>query len=447
MVYVLNKDNKPLMPTNRYAKVRILLKNKMAKVINNKPFTIKLLYDVENHTQPISLGIDSGYLNIGFSAISKDKELISGEVKLLQGISERLKEKRMYRTQRRSRLRYRKPRFNNRKIDNGWLAPSIQYKLDSHIRHIEYLRSILPITTINVEVANFDIQKIKNPSIEGKDYQEGEQKDFWNLREYILHRDGHKCQNPNCKNKDKEPIVQTHHIGYYKKDRSNRPSNLITLCNKCHIPKNHKENGFLYNWSPKLKSFKDATFMTSVRWRLIAYLKDLDIETNVTYGYITKSNRIALKLSKTHYNDAFVIAGGITQSRTKPNIFNQIRRNNRSLEKFYDKKIIDIRDNKVKSGQELFKGRRCRNKSKNTFNLRVYRGKTKTKGKRTIRKQRYEFQPKDIVIWEGNKYVSKGTHNKGTRIMLIIPNEEKPKSVSVKEVKQYRYSKGFVVLK
>lgn len=448
MVYVLNKDNKPLMPTNRYAKVRILLKNKMAKVINNKPFTIKLLYDVGNYTQPISLGIDSGYLNIGFSAISNNRELISGEVKLLQGMSERLKEKRMYRTQRRSRLRYRKPRFNNRTSTKkeGWLAPSIKHKLDSHIRFIEYLRSILPISTINVEVANFDIQKIKNPSIGGEDYQNGEKKDFFNLREYILHRDGHKCQNPNCKNKDKEPILQTHHICYYNGDRTNRPSNLITLCNKCHIPKNHLPKGFLYKWSPKLKSFKDATFMTSVRWRLIAYLKDLDIKTNITYGSITKSNRIAIGLDKTHYNDAFVIAGGTIQRKAKPIRYNQIRRNNRSLEKFYDKKVYDIRDKKVKSGQDLFNGRRTRSNNKNTFNLRVYRGQTKSKGKRTIRKQRYDYQPKDIVIWQDRKYISKGTHNKGSRIMLIIPNEEKPKSVSVKEIIPYRYSKGFVVM-
>ena len=181
MVYVLNKDNQPLMPTDRYAKVRLLLKHKLAKVVKTKPFTIKLMYEVGNHTQPISLGVDSGYLNIGFSALSNQKELINGEVKLLQGISERLKERSMYRTQRRLRKRYRKPRFNNRKIDKGWLAPSIQHKYDSHIRFIEYLRKLLPITAITVEVANFDIQKIKNPSIEGKDYQEGEQKDFWNL--------------------------------------------------------------------------------------------------------------------------------------------------------------------------------------------------------------------------------------------------------------------------
>ncbi|MDI6918955.1 RRXRR domain-containing protein [Clostridium botulinum] len=84
------------MPTNRYAKVRVLLKSKKAVVVNSKPFTIKLLYNTKSFTQPITLGIDSGYLNIGFSAITKEKELISGEVKLLKGMSERIKEKAMY---------------------------------------------------------------------------------------------------------------------------------------------------------------------------------------------------------------------------------------------------------------------------------------------------------------------------------------------------------------
>lgn len=36
MVYVISKSGKPLMPTNRHGKVRILLKNKLAKVVQNK---------------------------------------------------------------------------------------------------------------------------------------------------------------------------------------------------------------------------------------------------------------------------------------------------------------------------------------------------------------------------------------------------------------------------
>jgi hypothetical protein len=85
--------------------------------------------------------------------------------------------------------------------------------------------ALMPITETIIEVAAFDIQKIKvNCEIEGKEYQEGEQLGFWNLREYILHRDNHKCQHPDCKNKAKSPILEVHHIGFWKKDRTDRIS-------------------------------------------------------------------------------------------------------------------------------------------------------------------------------------------------------------------------------
>ena len=144
MVYVLDIDGKPLMPTSN-AKARILLKSKKAIVKELKPFTIQLTYKTKTHyTQNITLGIDSGYNNVGFSAITNKKELITGELKLLQGMKERLLDKAMYRKQRRSRLRYRKPRWNNRTKSKrkGWLAPSLQHKLDTHIKFIDYLYSI-----------------------------------------------------------------------------------------------------------------------------------------------------------------------------------------------------------------------------------------------------------------------------------------------------------------
>ncbi len=84
----------------------------------------------------------------------------------------------MYRNNRRSRLRHRKPRFDNRKRPKGWLAPSIQNKYESHIRFIAYLQSILPISKIIIEVANFDVQKIKNPKIEGKNIKKVNKKTF-----------------------------------------------------------------------------------------------------------------------------------------------------------------------------------------------------------------------------------------------------------------------------
>ena len=433
VVFVISKEGKPLMPTKNHAKVRILLKHKKAKVIRRKPFTIQLLYETTTYTQPITLGIDSGYSYIGFSAITEKEELICGEVKLLQGISERLKERAMYRRVRRNRLRYRKPRFNNRKRKEGWLAPSIQHKLDSHIRFIQKLKEILPITDIVVEVANFDTQKIKNPNIEGIEYQQGEQKGFWNIREYVLYRDNYTCQ---LCGKQNVPL-EVHHIGYWIPDRTDRPDNLITLCIKCHTPKNHQEGGKLWGMKPKSKPLKEATFMSTIRWKLVNTLN-----CKHTYGYITKSKRITLGLEKTHYNDAFCIAGGTNQKKVTPILFEQIRRNNRSLEKFYDAKYVDTRTGKILSGQELFSGRRCRNKNLNSENLHKYRGHKQSKGRRSIRTQRYFYQPKDIVTYDRKQYIVKGIQNKGSYIKL----EGLSKPVKVELVKPYIFRKGICAI-
>lgn len=434
-VFVINQRKEPLMPTTP-RKARVLLEEGKAKVIKAKPFTIQLIYSTGETKQEVTLGIDSGYQNVGLSAITEKAELLSAEVKLLIGQKERLKEKAMYRGQRRSRKRHRKPRFDNRRIPKGWLAPSIQHKLDSHLRLVDLIRGVLPIANIIIEVANFDIQKIKNPEIEGKEYQEGEQLGYWNLREYILHRDNHKCQNPNCKNKSKEQILGVHHLGYYEKDRSNRPSNLITLCNKCHTPRNHQESSFLWGWKPKLKSFRAETFMSMVRWRLVNSL-----ECEHTYGYLTKSKRIELGIEKSHSNDAFVIAGGTKQEKVSPLEITQIRRNNRSLEKFYDAKYIDTRTGRKASGKELFSGRTTRNKNLSGENLRTYRGEKQSKGRRSIRKQRYFYQPKDIVKLENKKYQVAGMQNKGAYIKL----KDLTKVVKVDLVKPYRFSGGFSI--
>ena len=433
MVYILSMEGRPLMPTDRHGKVRRLLKEGKAKVVKAKPFTIQLLYKTKEYIQPVTLGIDSGYTYIGFSAITEKKEFISGEVKLRNDVNELIKERRMYRKIRRNRLRYRKPRFDNRKKCNNWLAPSIQHKLDSHIRFIEKLKKILPITNIIVEVANFDTQKIKNLNIQSIEYQQGEQQGFWNIREYILYRDNYTFQL--CGKKDVP--LEVHHIGYWIPDRTDRPDNLITLCTKCHTPKNHKEGGKLWGMKPKNKPLKEATFMSIVRWKLVNILN-----CKHTYGYITKSKRIVLNLEKTHYNDAFCIAGGTNQERTKPIMFEQVRRNNRSLEKFYDAKYMDIRTGKILSGQELFSGRRCRNKNLNSENLRKYRCTKKSKGRRSIRTQRYFYQPKDVVVYNRKYYIVKGIQNKGDYIKL----EGLSKPVKVKLVKPYMFRKGICVI-
>lgn len=331
MVYVLNQNGLPLMPTENHAKVRVLLKQGKAKVINMCPFTIQLLYSSTNYTQKITLGVDSGSKHIGISATTKNKVLYEADVELRNDIVNLISTRRELRRSRRNRkLRYRKPRFNNRKRSDKWLAPSVKQKVDSHITMIAKVHKILPISNIIVEVASFDIQKIKNPEISGIDYQQGEQLGFWNVREYVLYRDGHICQC--CKGKSKDKILNVHHIES-RKTGGNAPNNLITLCETCH-------SGF-HNGIVKLPktihrgmSFKDATFMGIMRWALYEKLKVIYSDVKLTYGYITKNIRIKNGLLKDHYIDARCISGNPNAvSNGNVYYYKKVRCHNRQIHK------------------------------------------------------------------------------------------------------------------
>jgi len=386
-VPVLNMRGEPLMPTNP-AKARHLLKQNKAKVMSRKPFTIQLNYATGETKQPITLGIDSGYKTIGFSAITEKKELISGEVALRTDISKLLEERMMYRRIKRNKLWYRQPRFDNRRKDENWLAPSIKHKLDTHIRLVNKIKKLLPVTEVIVEVAKFDIQKIKNPEITGEQYQQGEQLGFWNVREYVLHRDNHICQH--CFGKKKDKILEVHHINGKKEGATNRPEELLTICKTC-----HEEHHTGIDIIPKkeIKQFKPETFMSSIRWKLINILN-----CEHTYGYITKSIRVGLKLPKLHVNDAFVIAGGTSQERCRPFDVKQVRRNNRCIQ----------------------------------INRKGF--------KPAIRKKHYSLQPHDKIIYKNNEYLVRGIHSKGTQVMIF--NLIERMDVNVKKIKLICYGKG-----
>ena len=326
VVNVLNKRGVPLMPC-KPQKARRLLKEGRVKVLKRTPFTIQLLYTTGESKQNLTLGVDAGYSNVGLSVVSADKELYSAELKLRTDMVKLNSERAMYRKTRRSRKTwYRKARFLNRKKSQGWLAPSIQNKLDTHLKIIERIRGILPISNVVIEVAAFDIQKIKDSEISGKGYQQGEQLGFWNVREYVLYRDEHKCQL--CKGKSKDFILNVHHIKS-RQIGGDRPNNLVTLCNTCH---QNYHKGKLELKFKATKEFKAETFMSMVCWRLVNQLKRKGINTAHTYGYLTKNNRIKNLISKNHTDDAFIIAGGSTQKRNDQIILiKQIRKCNRKL--------------------------------------------------------------------------------------------------------------------
>lgn len=328
MVYVLNMQGNPLMPCKE-AKARKLLRDNLARVVKREPFTIQLIFECENQTQDITLGVDAGSKHIGLSATTDKKELYSVEVELRNDIVDLLSTRRQNRKTRRNRLRYRKPRFLNRvkSKNKGWLAPSIENKIQTHISIVHRLHEILPITKIIVETASFDIQKIKNPNISGTDYQQGEQLDFWNVREYVLFRDGHKCHGKKgCKNK----ILNVHHIES-RKIGGNSPSNLITLCEDCH--KDYHSGELKLNLK-RSQSFRDSAFMGIMRWTFYNRLKEAYPNVKMTYGYITKNNRIKNNLPKEHHIDALCITGNISVERLSYSYYiKQVRKHNRQIHK------------------------------------------------------------------------------------------------------------------
>ena len=293
------------MPTERFGKVRRLLKNSLAHVVCRIPFTIQLDYDTTDYTQPVSLGVDAGSKHIGISATTSEKELYAADVELRNDIVDKLSTRREQRRTRRSRLRYRKARFNNRVSSKrkGWLAPSIENKIQTHLTVVEKIHKFLPITNIVVETAAFDIQKINNPSISGSGYQQGEQLDFFNVREYVLFRDNHICQH--CKGKSKDKVLNVHHIES-RKTGGDSPKNLITLCETCHKA---YHRGELELNVKRGKSFRDAAFMGIMRWNFYDRLKNIYPNVSMTFGYITKNTRITNKLLKEHYVDARCISG------------------------------------------------------------------------------------------------------------------------------------------
>ena len=331
-VFVLNMRGKPLMPCSP-AKARHMLKDGKAIVARRTPFTIKLTISTGETKQDITMGVDAGYKHVGISATTEKEEVFASEVALRQDITGLLADRLTFRHARRNRkTRYRAPRFNNRvhSKHKGWLAPSIENRIQAHISRIDAVCKLLPVTKIVIETASFDIQKIKNPYVEGEGYQQGNQLGFWNVREYVLWRDGHVCQH--CHGRSKDKILNVHHLES-RKTGGNAPNNLITLCETCHKA---YHAGKIKLKERRGTSFRAEAFMGIIRWTLLERVRQthphLPVEN--TFGYLTKHKRIALGLPKTHCADAFCIAGNLNAKRMGVYFYQkQTRKHNRQIHK------------------------------------------------------------------------------------------------------------------
>ena len=356
MVYVLSNTGNALMPTERYGKIRRLLRDGMAVVVRREPFTIRLLYETDNITQPVTLGVDAGTAHVGLSATTESKELFSAEVTLRTDIVKLLSQRREARRTRRSRkTRYRKPRFDNRR--HARFAPSVEQKIQSHLQLIARVNAILPITKTVIEVAQFDTQLLKNPDIAGTQYQQGPQLQFWNTREYILARDNHECQC--CHGKSRDKILNVHHIES-RQTGGDSPDNLVTLCETCHDA--YHKGKVTLNLKRNFKSLRDSAVMSVMRWKLYNRAKLIWNNVHLTYGYITKYTRITNGLDKSHAVDARCISGNpLAKPCPEQWRMHQRRRHNRQIHK---SNILSGGRRKLNQAPYLVKGFRLFDKVK-----------------------------------------------------------------------------------
>ncbi len=312
MVYVLSKDGKPLMPTTRHGKVRRLLRDEKAKVVRRCPFTIRLLYDTPDIVQELTLGVDTGSSVIGTAVYSDNCDILyTAKTTIRNDIKEKMDQRRQFRRTRRNRkTRYRKPRFLNRgnSIRADRFSPTMVSKIHSHIKEIEFIKSILPVSKLVLETATFDTHLLKNPTLANEKvrhwgYQKGANYGFENTKAMVLNRDGYKCHI--CKTKKQGVKLEVHHIIFRSNGGSDDADNLITLCHDCH--KKLHDGKVKLNLKGKPKGLLNhATQMNSIRIQLLKHYP----EAIETFGYVTKANRLNLSLDKDHHIDACVIASG-----------------------------------------------------------------------------------------------------------------------------------------
>ena len=310
-VFVLDKNKQPLDPTHP-AKARKLLKGGRAKVFRRYPFTI-IMQDLEEKncvTHNHQLKIDPGSKTTGLAILQENQVLWGAELSHRGSqIRDALTSRRQLRRTRRSqKTRYRKPRFNNRKRLEGWLPPSLQSRVENTMTWVNRLAKFCPITGISLEFVKFDLPKLENPEISGIQYQQGELQGY-EVREYLLEKWGRQCAY--CAVKDVP--LEIEHIKPKSKGGTNRISNLTLACHECNQDKGNQEIEDFLSGKPDLlkriqsktkKPLADATAVNATRWKLYESLQQTGLPVETGSGGLTKFNRTARGISKTHWLEA-----------------------------------------------------------------------------------------------------------------------------------------------
>jgi len=309
LIFVIDTNKRSLTPCKPSMARKLLIAGKAA-IFRMYPFTIILKKVVIAIPEPIAIKIDPGSKTTGIVLVQGEKVIFGAELTHRgQAIKASLESRRSLRRGRRNRhTRYRQARFLNRTRPKGWLAPSLQHRVETTLTWVRKLIELAPISSIFQELVRFDLQQLENPEISGVEYQQGELLGY-EVREYLLNKWDRKCAYCGIENVP----LQVEHIHPKAKGGTNRISNLCLACEKCNTKKGSQLiEKFLAKKPDILKRIlsqakrplKDAAAVNSTRWALFNRLKETGLPVSTDSGGLTKFNRTRLNLPKSHWLDA-----------------------------------------------------------------------------------------------------------------------------------------------
>ncbi|MDM8549237.1 RNA-guided endonuclease IscB [Desulfobacterales bacterium HSG2] len=312
-VFVIDKNKKPLSPIYP-GRARILLKQGKAAVFRMFPFTIILKYAVNTTPESLRIKIDPGSRVTGIALVNDRTGDIpfAAEIEHRGGIIKKNLEKRRHvRRGRRGRLRYRKPRFLNRRRPEGWLPPSLKSRVLNIDTWVSRLIRFCPVGDISMELARFDTQRIANPEICGTEYQQGDLAGY-EIREYLLEKWGRKCAY--C-GKENIPL-EIEHIIPRSRGGTDRVWNLTVACRRCNHRKGDRPVEIFLKRKPDVLKrilsqaktpLRDAAAVNATRWDLFQTLKKYGLPVECGSGGMTKFNRTRRGIPKSHWGDAVCV--------------------------------------------------------------------------------------------------------------------------------------------
>lgn len=475
-IYMLNKDGTPMMPVHSFGRARRMVKSGKARIVRTKPFTLQMNEEVKDpEVDRCLLGIDPGRTNIGLCAVDdRGRVLFCSDVitrnRYIAGLL--LKKKQARQASRRGERRVRqrraaacdknglarhtefwrmlpgckkpvccktirntKAKFEHRVRPDGWLTPTAEHLLRTHMNAVKKVMSFLPVSEAVIELNRFDFARMENPGIRNWEYQRGRLAGYDSVEEAVFIQQKGKCLL--C---GKRKIEYCHHIIPKSKGGSDTIGNRAGLCRECHYGDKgvHKDEGAAKRLIKRKKGLRRKYHALSVINQIMPYLLEQLMEIlpiSVTTGRETHAIRKTCSLpvkekdDGTHYIDAWCIAVSVLDRYEEDPDFEgsfytiqQFRRHDRARVKAQKERTYYLDGKAIAHNRHKRTGQS--DTGKKWDSLSEFGAKRpKDVSRLTVRKSTRSYNdmhrplPGAEVEYEGRRYILSGKHN--DRYMLM----------------------------